>query len=208
MPGEGLQVGGLTPITTIDYPDNLSAVIFCQGCPMRCHYCHNRQLQPRLTDNPMSWKDIIDFLTTRIGLLDAVVFSGGEPTLQRSIGKAIEEIKRLGYRVGLHTAGIYPQRFEQLLSMIDWVGLDIKALAADYPSLTGITNSGESAWHSARLLVASGVAYEIRTTLYPGIDNPEYKHRLQGELMRLGEINHRWQPYRQLPGNDPTQRLG
>ena len=64
--------------------------------------------------------------------------------------------------------------------MVDWVGLDIKALVEDYPSLTGVTNSGESAWRSARLLAASGVAHEIRTTLYPAIDNPCYRNRLQG----------------------------
>ncbi|MEW8029951.1 MAG: anaerobic ribonucleoside-triphosphate reductase activating protein [Candidatus Thiodiazotropha sp.] len=193
MPGETLRVGGFTPMTTIDYPDHLSAVIFCQGCPMRCHYCHNRELLPAQTDKSIPWKDILGFLSVRRGLLDGVVFSGGEPTLQRSVGQAVEEIKSMGYLVGLHTAGVYPERFEQLLPLIDWVGLDIKALAEDYPALTGVSGSGESAWRSARLLAASGIAHEIRTTLYPAIDNPDYRNRLQRELTALGEINHKWQ---------------
>ncbi|MFI0376333.1 MAG: radical SAM protein [Candidatus Thiodiazotropha sp.] len=106
MPGEALRVGGLTPMTTIDFPGHLAAVVFCQGCPMRCHYCHNPELLPRRNDNQPSWKAILEFLSARIGLLDGVVFSGGEPTLQRSIGQAVRDIKSLGYRVGLHTAGI------------------------------------------------------------------------------------------------------
>ncbi|MEW8008698.1 MAG: anaerobic ribonucleoside-triphosphate reductase activating protein [Candidatus Thiodiazotropha endolucinida] len=206
MPDEALRVGGLTPMTTIDFPGHLAAVVFCQGCPVRCHYCHNPELLPRRNDNQPSWKEILEFLSVRIGLLDGVVFSGGEPTLQRSIGQAVRDIKSMGYRVGLHTAGIYPERFEQLLPLIDWVGLDIKALAEDYPALTGARHSGESAWRSARLLVASGVPHEIRTTLFPAIDNSGYRNHLRGELMALGEINHKWQTYRHLPQERPVQQ--
>jgi pyruvate formate lyase activating enzyme len=183
-------------MTTIDYPGNLSAVVFCQGCPLRCHYCHNRTLLPRQADTSIPWSRIIAFLAARRGLLDAVVFSGGEPMLQRSLRQAVEEVKAMGYLVGVHTAGIYPERLELVLPLVDWVGLDIKALATDYPALTGAPAAGESAWKSARLLAASGVPHEIRTTLYPAIDNPEYRKRLRGELSTLGKINHRWQAYR------------
>lgn len=207
MPDEALRVGGLTPMTTIDFPGHLAAVVFCQGCPMRCHYCHNPELLPRRNDNQPSWKEILEFLSVRIGLLDGVVFSGGEPTLQRSIAQAVRDIKSMGYRVGLHTAGIYPERFEQLLPLIDWVGLDIKALAEDYPALTGARHSGESAWRSARLLAASGVPHEIRTTLFPAIDNSGYRNRLRGELMALGKINHKWQTYRHLPQEHLLQQV-
>ncbi|WP_369162432.1 anaerobic ribonucleoside-triphosphate reductase activating protein [Candidatus Thiodiazotropha sp. LNASS1] len=207
MPGEALRVGGLTPMTTIDFPGHLAAVVFCQGCPMRCHYCQNPELLPRRNDNRPSWKEILEFLSVRIGLLDGVVFSGGEPTLQRSIAQAVRDIKSMGFLVGLHTAGIYPERFEQLLPLIDWVGLDIKALVEDYPALTGARHSGESAWRSARLLAASGVAHEIRTTLFPAIDNPDYRNRLLEELKTLGEINHKWQTYRHLPQERPVQQV-
>jgi pyruvate formate lyase activating enzyme len=79
------------------------------------------------------------------------------------------------------------------------VGLDIKALEKDYPALTGVPSAGESAWASARLLATSGLPHEIRTTLYPSIDNPEYRYRLKGKLSALGKINHKWQPYRNPP---------
>lgn len=198
MPKETLQVGGLTPITTIDYPDHLAAVIFCQGCPLRCRYCHNPKLLSRQSNDLIPWREVIGFLSLRTKLLDGVIFSGGEPMLQRSIGEAFAEIKSMGFLVGLHTAGIYPRRLERLLPRVDWVGLDIKALAKDYPALTGVPHSGESAWQSARLLADSGVPHEIRTTLYPAIDNPDYRKGLQEELAALGKINHKWQPYRHL----------
>jgi pyruvate formate lyase activating enzyme len=203
MPVNALQVGGFTPITTIDYPDHLSAVIFCQGCALRCHYCHNRQLLPRRTNHLIPWSKITDFLTRRRGLLDGVVFSGGEPTLQVSIEHAVEEIKSMGFLIGLHTAGTYPERFARLLPRIDWVGLDIKALAKDYPALTGVEHAGESAWRAARLLVNSGIPHEIRTTLFPVIDNPHYRKRLERELNALGRINHKWQTARQ-PAEEKT----
>ena len=105
---EPLSVGGLTPLTTIDYPDNLSAVVFCQGCPLRCRYCHNAELLPRRGATHIAWRDILYFLRQRQGLLDAVVFSGGEPTQQRGLADAIDEVRALGFKIGLHTAGIYP----------------------------------------------------------------------------------------------------
>jgi pyruvate formate lyase activating enzyme len=185
-------------MTTLDYPDHLSAVIFCQGCPLRCHYCHNRELIPRRANHLISWNKIVNFLAQRQGLLDAVVFSGGEPTLQRSIVQAVAQIKSMGFLIALHTAGTYPERLEQLLPLIDWVGLDIKALPKDYRALTGVKRSGESAWRAARLLAGSGKSHEIRTTLYPAIDTPHYRKRLERELKALGKINHKWQLDKQI----------
>ena len=85
----GLRVGGLVPLSTTDYPDHLSAVVFCQGCPWRCAYCHNPHLLPRRSDSEIAWPDVLAFLDRRRGLLDAVVFSGGEPTLQRALPDAM-----------------------------------------------------------------------------------------------------------------------
>jgi len=160
-----LRVGGLTPLTTIDYPGELAAVVFCQGCPWRCTYCHNEHLWSPHGDNEMPWVDVLAFLARRRGLLDAVVFSGGEPTLQSALPDAIAEVRSLGFRIGLHTAGPYPQRLARVLPLVDWVGLDIKADPADYPALTGLPRSGEQAWRSLELLLASGVPYEVRVTV-------------------------------------------
>ena len=160
-----LRVGGLTPLTTIDYPGELAAVVFCQGCPWRCSYCQNEHLWPPHGDNELPWAEVLAFLRRRRALLDAVVFSGGEPTLQSALPAGIGEVRELGFKVGLHTAGPYPQRLARVLPLVDWVGLDIKAPPGDYPTLTGLPGSGEHAWKSLHLLLASGVAYEVRVTV-------------------------------------------
>ena len=80
-----LRVGGLTPLSTSDWPGMLAAVVFCQGCPWRCGYCHNPGLIPARGDNEIPWEDVLAFLRRRQGLLDGVVFSGGEPTAQAGL---------------------------------------------------------------------------------------------------------------------------
>ena len=108
-----LEVGGLLPLSTTDFPDRLSAVVFLQGCPWRCRYCHNPELQARASTGELAWRTVLDFLDRRAGLLDAVVFSGGEPTLQAGLARAVEDVRRRGFAAGLHTAGIYPRRLAQ-----------------------------------------------------------------------------------------------
>jgi pyruvate formate lyase activating enzyme len=166
-----LAVGGLTQLTTLDLPGRLSAVVFCQGCPWQCGYCHNPHLIPRGPgDRP--WSDVLDFLERRRGLLDAVVFSGGEPTLQSGLAQALREIREMGFLTGLHTGGPYPERFARVLPHLDWVGFDIKAPIDDYPRITGVPSSGVRAAASARLLLDSAVDHEFRTTVDASILQP------------------------------------
>ncbi|MGD8931301.1 MAG: anaerobic ribonucleoside-triphosphate reductase activating protein [Chromatiales bacterium] len=188
-----LNIGGFTPMTTIDYPGELAAVIFCQGCPWSCRYCHNSELIPRKAQYSISWNEIIEFLEQRRGLLDAVVFSGGEPTLQRALPKAIDQVKAMGYKVGLHTAGPYPERLQELLPRVDWVGLDIKALEEDYAKVTGVKGSGTKAWTSARLLIDSGVPHDIRTTVHPALTSNDEQQAITARLQSLGTDQHRLQ---------------
>ena len=91
--GPALRVGGLTPLTTIDYPGELAAVVFCQGCPWRCRYCQNADLLPGRGRNELPWERVMELLERRRGLLDAVVFSGGEPTLQAALADAVKQVK-------------------------------------------------------------------------------------------------------------------
>jgi len=163
-----LKVGGITPLTSIDYPGELAAVIFCQGCPWRCRYCQNGHLLSRSEADGVDWQEVLDFLARRRGLLDAVIFSGGEPTLQKALPEAIEQVKQLGFKIGLHTAGCYPEKLKQVLHLVDWVGMDIKGLPDQYPAITQISGSGERAWESLEAIQASGVDYEVRTTRMPG----------------------------------------
>lgn len=189
-----LEVGGLVPFTTIDFPGRLAAVVFCQGCPWRCTYCHNQHLQPRGT-HTRTWPQVLQWLASRQGLIDGVVFSGGEPLLQQALPAAIAETRALGFATALHTAGIYPQRLAAVLPLLDWVGFDVKAPFAEYAPIVGC-NSGPAAREALALLLQSGVDYDIRCTVPPQLDAAA-RERLQREVTALGAKPPIWQTCRQ-----------
>jgi pyruvate formate lyase activating enzyme len=181
-----LVVGGLVPLTTVDYPGQLAAVIFCQGCPWRCTYCHNPHLWPAQASDKHAWPQVAAFLARRRGLLDAVVFSGGEPTAQQALPEAIAYLRDLGFRVGLHTAGIYPARLGKILPLLDWIALDVKAPFVHYDALTHARGSGKRTRASLHLVLESGKPYEIRTTAHPALLPRQQLLDLAHDLSTLG----------------------
>ncbi len=181
-----LRVGGFEPYTSTDYPDALAAVIFCQGCPWRCGYCHNPHLIAANGGEQWDFGRILAWLATRRGLLDAVVFSGGEPTAQRELPVAIDAVRTLGFAVGLHTGGAYPRRLAEVLPKLDWVGIDVKAPAAHYATVTGVPGSGVRALASLDLVRNADIAYEVRTTVHPLLTPPDAMERLARELAARG----------------------
>jgi pyruvate formate lyase activating enzyme len=196
---DALQAGGFVPLSTTDYPGRLAAVVFCQGCPWGCGYCHNPHLiptAPACREQAPAWPDILARLSARRGLLDAVVFSGGEPLLQRGLGAAMREVRALGFKVGLHTGGAYPERLETVLPLCDWVGLDIKAPFARYDAVTGAPGSGARARASLELLVQSGVSHECRTTVHRSLHPLHELLGLAEELLLQGVECYVLQPFR------------
>ncbi|MGA7829502.1 MAG: anaerobic ribonucleoside-triphosphate reductase activating protein [Terracidiphilus sp.] len=181
-----LKVGGLTRLSTCDWPGELVATVFCQGCAWDCPYCHNPGLRSLQSDQLISWSSILDFLRSRTKLLDAVVFSGGEPLMQPAIIDAVAEVRNLGFRVGLHTTGMMPERFAALLPKLDWVGFDVKAPLAAYSRVTGVEHSGEKTFASLKALIASSVLYEVRTTLHPALLGMDELLKLKEELLGEG----------------------
>ena len=176
-------------------------MVYCQGCPWRCGYCHNPHLLSGRGTGGIAWSEVLDFLRRRRGLLDAVVFSGGEPTAQRGLAAAMRAAKALGYRIGLHSAGIYPRRFAEVLPFADWVGFDAKApFDAAYARITGVRASGEAALESARALLASGVDCEFRTTWHAGFLGPGELERLTCTLAGLGVRRYALQEFRASGG--------
>lgn len=158
-------VGGIVSLTAIDYPGHLSAVIFCQGCPWRCRYCHNKHLITIRPSDGLPWQDVVELIKLRKDFIDAVVFSGGEPLVQKGLRDAILEIKPIGLKIGLHTSGSIPARFAQVVNLVDWIGFDVKAPFYKYHTITGIIDSGKLASESLDILLKSGVDYETRITL-------------------------------------------
>ncbi|MDS1141227.1 anaerobic ribonucleoside-triphosphate reductase activating protein [Pusillimonas sp. SM2304] len=164
-----LKVGGITPFTATDYPGQLSTVIFVQGCPWRCGYCHNPHLQARTPHSPIPWDEVLALLERRRGLVDAVVFSGGEPTMDPGLASAIGAVRALGFKIGLHSGGTHPERLKSVLPMLDWVGFDVKTLFGNYARVTKVAGSGGPALAGLQAILASGVDYECRTTLHPAL---------------------------------------
>ncbi len=197
MPPEpALRVGGVTSFTATDYPGKLAAVVFVQGCPWRCAYCHNPHLQTRNGSAALSWERVTALLTRRVGLLDAVVFSGGEPTIDPGLAGAMCEVRALGFGVGLHTAGAYPRRLAEVLPLVDWVGMDIKAGFDGYDAVTRITDSARRAHASAEQVLASGIAHEFRTTVHPDMHTEEDILALAQTLSEMGVRNYALQQFR------------
>ena len=182
---DSLFVGGVVSLTTIDYPGCLSAVVFLQGCPWRCRYCHNKHLQKILPAESLPWDDVKALLRTRKGFVEAVVFSGGEPLEQAFLGTAVKEVKDMGFKVGLHTSGAYPERLSAVVSLFDWVGFDVKESFQNYQLITNIPDSGEKALESLKILIASGVPFEVRMTLDPIIEISDICGTLK-DISRMG----------------------
>lgn len=193
--GRHLLVAGITPFTTIDWPRKLACVAFLAGCPWDCPYCQNPQLRLAAAASQTE-EDLFAFLEKRRGLLDGVVFSGGEPLAQSAIVDAAQTVRELGFAVGLHTCGAYPSRLRVLLPQLDWVGLDIKTPWHAYDRITRREGSGERARESLEILLASGIDFETRTTWHPALLSPADIEAIGRDLAAKGVRSWAIQAYR------------
>ncbi len=181
-----LLIGGIVSLTTVDYPGYIASVIFLQGCPWRCIYCHNPHLQTMAPTESLPWEDVLRLLNTRKNFVEAVVFSGGEPLVQgNALFSAINDVKNIGYKIGIHTAGAYPDKLAKILPLLDWIGFDIKHEFKDYALITNIEGSGELALESLKMVIASGVQFEVRMTLHESIPQESIVKTLK-ELASMG----------------------
>ena len=185
------KVAGLVKLSTTDWPGKLAAVVFLQGCPWRCTYCHNEAILDARAPGALEWGEVLEFLERRRGLLDGVVFSGGEPLLDTGLAGALPSVRELGFQTALHTGGAWPRRLAHLLDtgLLDWVGLDIKHLRHKYHLVTGVRSSGPASWGSLDVVVQSGVAHEVRTTVDPSVHDREDIKRLISELREYRSAN-------------------
>lgn len=169
MTVDDLAIAGFVPFSSIDWPTRLAATVFLQGCPWNCAYCQNPELIDPLLQGTIAWTTVRETLSRRVGLLDGVVFSGGEPLRQAAVVDAVAEVREMGFEAAVHTAGSYPGRLKALLPSLAWVGFDIKAPPRLYGAVTGVEASGARAWDALDLVVASGVDYEVRVTVDPTV---------------------------------------
>jgi len=148
-------------------PGHRAAVVYLQGCPLACGYCETAgSMGPARRAAPGEWQAIETLLATWLGEIDAVVFSGGEPTLHPDLPAAADACRALGLAVGLHTAGPYPERLEALLPRLDWVALDTKGRGADFDRISGRHGIWRRHARSLSLLLESDTPFECRTTVH------------------------------------------
>ncbi len=162
-----IQIGGLVSFTTIDYPGKLAAVLFLVGCPLRCAYCSNPHL---LEVGPGEYdpEKIYEWLQTRVGKLEAVVFSGGEALMQGDATISfMKRVRDLGFSIGLHTNGFYPKMLERAADLVDWIGLDYKATREKYESLVGNGIAYDNMIESLTFWQSTGKDFEVRITCDP-----------------------------------------
>lgn len=158
---------GIDKFSLLDYDENVSVVIFAPTCNYRCPFCHNGDSV--LGSNfSIPFEEILSFLKSRVGLIDAVVVSGGEPTLMNDLEEKIEKIKELGFKIKLDTNGTNPDVLNKLLrkNLINYVAMDIKNSEDKYAETVGVTNPlMDKIKQSISIIMNSGIDYEFRTTL-------------------------------------------
>lgn len=181
-----MKVAGVHKVSLIDYPDRIAATIFLAGCNFDCGYCHNRwMIREDEVAGAITLEALVDWLGTRIGLLDGVCLSGGEPTLHGAVVEFARCIKSMGFAVKLDTNGARPAMLARLLQdgLLDYVAMDLKApLDARYDKVAGVHVAIHALEESLGLLRAGGVSYELRTTIGPQLtpeDLIEMAHAVQ-----------------------------
>lgn len=160
-----MKIAGFIKNSFLDYPAQISSVIFTAGCNYHCHYCHNSQLINFKCENPVCESEIFEFLQSRKGMIDAVVISGGEPTCHKDLPELICKIKDMDFLIKLDTNGTNFEMLKQLIEnkQIDYVAMDIKAPLNKYEMIVG-KDADENVEKSINLLINSKIKYEFRTT--------------------------------------------
>ena len=164
-------IGGIQKTTLLDFPGKVAAIVFTQGCNFRCGYCHNPSLISRchseLVSESFTIEDFFSFLQSRIGKLDGVVITGGEPTLQSGLYDFIKEIKKMNFAVKLDTNGTNPSIIEKLLNdnLLDYIAMDIKSPVDKYSLITNSKVNIDNIKRSITLIINSNINYEFRTTV-------------------------------------------
>ncbi len=163
-----MRFGGFQPFSLSDYPGHVAAIAFAQGCNFRCPFCHNGDLLAAIPSekNLYPESEILRTLERRMGQLEGLVMSGGEPTLQEDLPRFLATVKGLGYRVKLDTNGSRPDVLAQLFAqdLVDYVAMDIKAPLAKYNRLSGVAVDTSAIEESIALITWSKLPHHFRTT--------------------------------------------
>lgn len=184
-----MTIAGLQPLSLLDYPGIIASIVFTQGCPFRCVYCHNPELiptQPADKQNLFSEEAVLDRLNKRKHIVEGVCITGGEPTVHHDLPLFIKKIKDLGLLVKLDTNGVHPRMIEGLIDarLIDFIAMDLKHTWNRYADVIGIQqkNIVDNCRETFGLIQASLIPHEFRTTVYSGVHSADDLENIAAQL--------------------------
>lgn len=163
-----MKIGGLLKFSMIDFPGYISAIVFTQGCNIRCKYCHNPELLSVSGEAEYSEEDILFYLEKRKKCLEGLVITGGEPTLQADLKDFIVKVRLLGYKIKLDTNGTNPQMVKDLLDnqLVDFIAMDIKAPFEKYEAVCQRPVDIEKIKQTMAIIKQYNIPHQYRTTYY------------------------------------------
>lgn len=179
-----MLIGGIQKLSLVDYPGKTSIAIFTIGCNMRCGFCHNAELVlPECFAADIGQDKVLKFLQKRIGLVESVTISGGEPTLQPDLVEFCRQVKQLGYLLKLDSNGTNPRVLKTLIDhhLLDFIAMDIKAPLDKYTQVVNFPIDAAKIEESIALIKSSGLDYEFRTTVVKSL------HQL-ADFDKIGEL--------------------
>ncbi len=173
-------IGGLQKNSLIDYPGKVSCVIFLSGCNFDCPYCYNPDLAKGRPPVVITKNAVYDFLERRKGFLDGVVLSGGEPTIHKELFSFCQKIQQMGYPIKLDTNGSRPQVIQRLIEerMVNYIAMDIKTDPLNYAPTLQKNCNPDHILSSIRMLMASTITHEFRTTCVKPLVDADVVHRV------------------------------
>lgn len=181
-----MNINGLQKLSLLDFPGHTACTVFLAGCDMKCPFCHNSELIDGSAPVLMTDEELLDFLNKRIGLLDGVAFTGGEPLLRKDLPELFRIIKSLGYAVKLDTNGAHPEALKKVLDeeLVDYIAMDVKNSPEKYPETSGCKYINiENIKTSIGLIMDSGLDYEFRTTVVDQLHD-ESSFEAIGEMIK------------------------
>ena len=207
-----MKIGGLQKTTFLDYPDKMACIVFTVGCNLRCPFCHNRDLVDGLVNDLIEEKDFFKFLENRKDILEGVVITGGEPTLQLDLVDFCQKIKKMGFLIKLDTNGTNPKLVKELMDkkLIDFVAMDMKNDFENYEKTVGTPINLDNIKESIEMIQNWGGDYEFRTTVVPTLHTKKNLENILKIIPKDKLILQRFRPNNCLDKNfsklDPIEK--
>lgn len=186
-----MKFSGLQKISLIDYPNKVASVLYTPGCNLRCPFCHNWRIVVDPKPPFLHEAAALKILESRKKYVDAVVVTGGEPTMHKELPKFLAKLKKRGFMVKLDTNGFYPEVLEECLPYVDYVALDVKTSLEKYKQLG--TKDTAGLMRTVEVLKTGKVPYEFRTTAVPEFVTAKDVERI-GEMVK-GAKTHAFQQF-------------